>query len=383
MAIRPPGLLIPCALALLVPGILSGSPQDPPPVELQKLLGPWAPLGRPAEVPAAGALDEVLLKRGRELADQLPMKPAQDLNGDGAVDFADALFYDLPLTLYRTYYRTGDAYWRDKARASARMWRDYPGNQKMKKYLDGDWKLWRELVNQPRNLATIGLAVLALESNDAGAKQIVFDHATLIEKAWMYGPYQSLTDPVMALGDPRECGYSLIALISATILGEDHRKAATDLVDHILKSQKPDGQWLAHDDKIPGGGYTSNFMTGLLLESLIFHDRAFGDDRILPAVEKNLAWTWTTQWVAEKEGFQYHSVGETEAQPGLNGLLLPAWGYAYFKTGKPQYLEQGNRIAKGLAERGAKEIWGVKQYNQMFRSAPQYTGYVAQRAPSK
>jgi len=54
----------------------------------------------------------------------------------------------------------------------------------------------------------------------------------------------------MALGDPRECGYSLMALLAATVVGEDHRKSAKDLLDHILKTQQADGQWLSSD----GGG---------------------------------------------------------------------------------------------------------------------------------
>ena len=152
---------------------------EAPSPEIQKLLGPW---GKPAEVPAAAALDEIALKRGRQYADALPIKYTTDVNGDGAVDYADAYFYDLPLVLYRNYYRSGDAYWREKARFTAASWRDYPGNQKMRKYLEGDWKLWREIVNQPRCFSTLGLAVLALESNDAAAKGIVCDHANQIEE---------------------------------------------------------------------------------------------------------------------------------------------------------------------------------------------------------
>lgn len=356
---------------------------DAPSPELRKLLGPWAPIGKPAEVPAAATLDGIALKRGREYADALPIKHTIDVNGDGAVDDADAYFYDLPLVLYRNYYRSGDAYWREKARTTAANWRDYPGNRKMRKYLEGDWKLWREIVNQPRCFGTLGLAVLALESNDAVAKGIVFDHANQIEKVWMYGDYQSLKHPVMALGDPRECAYGLTALLAATVVGEDHRKAAKDLLDHILKSQKADGQWLSPDDTAPGGGYTSNYMVGLLLESLLLYERVIGDERILAAVEKNLAWTWSTQWVEAEEGFRYHSVKETGAQPALNGLILPAWGYAYSRTGKAAYLEQGNRIAAGLAGKGAKEMWGVKQYNQFFRSSAQFAGYVALKPEGK
>ena len=75
---------------------------DAPSPEIQKLLGPTVAMGK------GGALDEIALKRGREFADQLPIKSTIDLNGDGAIDTTDAYFYDLPLILYRTYYRTGD-----------------------------------------------------------------------------------------------------------------------------------------------------------------------------------------------------------------------------------------------------------------------------------
>lgn len=355
--------------------LLAAGQEAKPSPEIQKLLGPWTPVASaPAEI-----LDQVLLKRGREFAAQMTAKPGADVTADGILDFGDHHFYDLSLVLYRNWYRTGDPAWRDRARESATLWRDFPANQKFKKWLEGDWKLWKEILNQPRNLGTVGLAVFALETGDADAKRIVGEHAKMVEQAWMYGPYQSLTDPVMTLGDPRECGYGLIALVAATVVGEDHRKSAKDLVDHVLKAQKPDGQWLSKDEKIEGGGYTSNFMTGILMEALLLYDRAIGDERILAAIEKSIAWMWSTQWIAEKEGFKYHSVNEMEAQPGLNGLILPAWGYAYFKTGKAAYLEQGNAIAKGLAERGTKEIWGVKQYNQIYRSSPQFAGYVALR----
>jgi len=373
-------MILPAALLAV---FLAAPPDDPASPEIQKLLGPVAPLGKPGEVPSAEALDGILLKRGREFADALPIKYSIDVNGDGAIDYADAYFYDLQLVFYRNYYRTGDVYWREKARSTSVSWRDYPGNQSMRKYLEGDWKLWGKLVNQPRNMGTLGLAVFALESKDEGAKRVVFDHATLIEKAWMYGEYQSLTNPVMALGDPRECGYSLMALLAATVVGEDHRKAAKDLLDHILKTQQADGQWFSADAGAPGGGYTSNFMTGILMESLLLYERVIGDERILAAIEKALAWTWSTQWVEEKEGFRYHSIKETDAIAALNGLILPAWGYAYARTGKALYLEQGNKIAKGLAEKGSKEMWGVKQYSQFFRSSPQFAGYVALKSAGK
>jgi hypothetical protein len=336
----------------------------PPSEALGKLLGPLTPPGRPASVAAVADFDKALLARGREFV-------------------GDVLFYDLPLVLYRIHARTGDTTWRDRARAAAGAWRDHPGNRKIATYLAGDWKLWKELVNQPRCLGTIGLAVLALEADDGAARRVVDSHARLIESVWMHGPYQSLTDPVMPLGDPRECGYALMALVASTVCGDDHRPAARELLDRILAKQRPDGQWLAKDEKVEGGGYTSNFMTGLLNEALAFYDRAIGDERILAAVEKNLAWTWKTQWSETGKGFQYHAVGETQVDGVLGGLMIQAWGYAYARTGKAEYLEQGQRILAGMTERGVREIWGVKQFSQLFRSSPLFLGYVAGRGGKK
>jgi hypothetical protein len=280
--------------------------------------------------------------------------------------------------LYRLHYRTGDALWRERARAVGTAWRDYPGNRKIAAWLAKDWSLWPELVNNPRCMGTLGLAVLALEAGDLAARAIVCDQAKLLEATYLHGTYQSLDDPLMPLGDPRECGYGLMALVAATLLGEDHRASARQLLDRIIERQRPDGQWLAKDADFPAG-YSSNFMTGILTEALALYDRALGDPRILPAIERNLAWTWSTQWVAAEQGFHYHSLGATRTDGILGALMVQAWGYAYAQTGKPQYLEQGREIIRGISERGLKEIWGIKQYNQVFRSSGNFFGYVAQR----
>ncbi len=364
------------ALTVLT-ALADGTLVTPPSEALGKLLGPLTPVGQGGA--EAEAFDRVLLERGRAVADGLPGKPDKDLNGDGRIDVGDVLFYDLPLTLYRVHARTGDGYWLEKARAAAKAWRDYPGNRKISRYLDGEWKLWPELVNQPRCMGTLGLAVLALEANDVEARRIVDAQARLIDTVWMHGPHESLTDAVMPLGDPRECGFALMALTASTVLGDDHRTAAQELLEAILAKQQPDGQWLSKDEAFAGGGYTSNFMTGLLNEALVCYDRAIGDPRIVPALEKNLAWTYSTQWSGSERGFKYHAAGTAEAtrvEGVLGGLMVQAWGYAHAKTGKQAYRDQGDEIMAGLIERGFGEIWGVKQYCQAFRSSPNYFGSI-------
>jgi hypothetical protein len=354
----------------------------PPSEVLGTLLGPLAAIGGPDATGAMAIFDQGLLARSREFAAGFPADPTVDFSGDGRLDVGDSLYYDLPLVFYRIHYRTGDVVWRDHARRVATTWRDHPGNRKIAGFLAKDWSLWPELVNQPRCMGTIGLAVLALEAEDAEARAIVVNHARVLEATYLYGNYQSLTDPIMPLGDPRECGYGLMALVAATLLGEDRRKPAKELLDHIIERQRPDGQWLCKDPAYPDGGYSSNFMTGILIEALALYDRAIGDPRILPAVERNLAWTWSTQWVAAEQGFRYHSLGtaaETRTDGILGALMVQGWGYAYAKTGKPEYLAQGDEIIRGITGRGFKEIWNVKQYAQVFRASSMYFGYVLSR----
>src|SRR5262249_23063441 len=71
------------------------------------------------------------------------------------------------------------------------------------------------------------------------------------------------------------------------------------------------------------------------------------------------------------------SCGEnTNPYANLSGLLLPAWGYAYAKTGNTTYLDQGTQILTGLVQIGGGDIFGEKQVAQMFRSSPSYLGYI-------
>lgn len=378
----PPLLL--ATLLLLHPGPAGAGEPAPSPGTLIKppsetlglLLGPLTRLDATA---AVSPFDQVLLARGREFADAFPGTIDKDLSGDGRVDVGDYVFYDLPLVLYRIHYRTGDPAWRERARTVGKAWSEHPGNRRIAAWLAKDWSAWPQLVNQPRCMGTLGLAVRALEADDAEARAVVHHHARLLEATYLHGTYQSLDDPVMPLGDPRECGYALMALVAATLLGDDHRASAKELLDRIIERQRPDGQWLAKDAKFPDGGYSSNFMTGILTEALALYDRAIGDPRILPAIERNLAWTWRTQWVAAEQGFHYHSLGATQTDGILGALMVQAWGYAYAKTGKPEYLAQGREIIRGISERGFKEIWGVKQYTQVFRASPLFFGYVAGR----
>jgi hypothetical protein len=72
--------------------------------------------------------------------------------------------------------------------------------------------------------------------------------------------------------------------------------------------------------------------------------------------------------------------GSTPA-PVLNGLLLPAWGYAYVRTGRQVYLTQGDRILEGLVGGVVAEGQAQKQFTQAYRSAARYLGFRAAPGP--
>jgi hypothetical protein len=330
-----------------------------PSAALAALAGPLTPVGASAHW---AKYDSIQQQSGRRYAEKFPEHPG---------DMVASNYYDLALALYQIYYRTDQPYWREKARAVAKAWRDDPLNGNIAAYLLGNYSLQ---VPPGRSMATVGLAIYALEAGDSKARAIVNDQARLGAKYW--GVFDGHSS------DAREAGYSLMAMLAATVLGDDHRSASRRSLDSILAGQKPTGCWEYVDDGrlVPARRVILNYMDGLLMEALILYDRVIGDSRILPAVEHCLQWTWTTQWVPTAGAFQYANLtsGEanTNAYAGLNGLLLPAWGYAYARTGNRAYAKQGDLILKGLLEVGVSQLWGVKQFTQSFRSSARYLGYI-------
>jgi hypothetical protein len=177
----------------------------------------------------------------------------------------------------------------------------------------------------------------------------------------------------MPLGDGREAGYGLMALVASTVLGDDHRAAARQLLDAILARQLPSGQWQAWSEAMPNQPFTLNYMNGLLMEGLVLYDRLLGDGRILPALQRGIAWIWSTQWLPSQQCFQYGNINagtiDTSPAPVLNGLLLPAWAHVYATTGDAAVLAQGQSIFKGLVDAGIPNILSAKTYDQVFRAA--------------
>jgi hypothetical protein len=324
------------------------------------LAGPLSSLGSPSTPDVAG-YDLYALRNGKTVAAGFPSKPD---------DLVSSNYYDLALTLYTVYYRSGDSYWLEQARHVARVWRDSPNNQNIERYLAGDYSVG-PTIPPPRSMSTLGLAVLASESDDGEARRVVDAHARLVEQKWGFN-----------WSDPREIGYSLMALVASTELGDDHRASARRMLDVALANQKADGRWEGTSDLVPSGPFVLNYMNGLLMEGMILYDRAIGDPRILPAIRKCIDWTWNTQWVARSQAFQYGNVNSgsvsTQPAPDLNGLMLPAWGYAFSATGDTRYRDQGDQIFVGLSNVIPSIPADEKHYAQIYRSSGRSLGFLTQ-----
>jgi len=309
-----------------------------------------------------------------------------------AGDNVGSNFYDLALSLYLLYYRTGDTAWRDCARLVAKNWRDDPLNQNINAYLSGNYSL---SVPPPRSFSTLGLAIFALEAGDSSTAGLR-STATIVNDQARLGEIYFSRYTGSGCCDTREAAYSLTAQIAATLLGYDHRPAASSLLNSFLAAQQPNGCWQDTQlNLVPAGPYVLNYMQGLLMETMILYDRAIGDSRIVPAMQACVAWEWATQWVPGPtatsilNAFQYAEIDSgfvnTKPYANLNGLLLPAWGYLYQKTGNAAYKAQGDQILAGLISPGPDGSYGiyeVKQFDQMFRSSPRYLGWTAGTKPT-
>jgi hypothetical protein len=286
----------------------------------------------------------------------------------------DSNYYDLALALYLIYYRTGDNYWLSRARNVAQTWRDDPLNQGIMEFVNSDGG--RGISLPPRSFSTLGLAILAVEAGDAGARRVVLDQANLIEFVWGIGN-GALFDTSTGNGDGRERGYALMALVAAHLLGEDHSSTARGLVDIILASQQPAGYWQS-TYQCGGSAWSLNYMNGILMEGMILYDRVFGDGRIVPSLRRFADWAWATQWTGDS--FYYNDqcggAGLSAGSSGpnyaiLNGLMLPAWNYLALRTGSSTYRSQADQILGGLVI-GNNNVLSERAFGEAFRSSSRY-----------
>jgi hypothetical protein len=176
----------------------------------------------------------------------------------------------------------------------------------------------------------------------------------------------------------RETAYLIQAYLSAEELGAARHPKLPTAVNYALGHLD---QWSGTET----ADFMQPFMVGLTCEALIRYQKKTGDQRVLPAVQRTLAWLWNKAWVAEAQAFRYiickpgadaggnDCVNGSKPASDLNMLIAPAYGWVYAETGDAQFREWGDLIFSGGA-RGAYLAQG-KQFSQNYRWSFDYVKY--------
>lgn len=348
---------------------------------LQILTGPVTPMG-------STAYDTMQLAQA-----------AAWVNVNPDLTLTEAYFYDGALAYYLLYYRTGDTQWLTRAHLQARTQADY-----VVSHLDSGGRS----AMAPRDYSTIGMAIHYLLTGYANSLTGVRVQAAAAP--WYFSPYGPPGSS--ATQDARESAYALMAMLVTSLLGGDpnnYSSAMSTALNAYLTYQGFDGTagrvqpnvaWQGTSSLVPGDGiYILNYMSGLVMETLIMYDRIIGDSRIAPAIKSCVDWMWSTQWVPLGGGpdsgtgngyptdqtgpgigcFQYANItaGSVNINSNANyaclmGLILPAFGYLYQKGQGGVYKTNGDAVLAAMAQ---SKFFGSKQFNQAYRSSPRYLGW--------
>jgi hypothetical protein len=295
---------------------------------------------RPAGLPAASAMLDTLEREyvRHEAADWARCGPVWDCGRTAG--------YDAPYTRYQQWLRTADpALWHHATAGAANYLRAYLAPALRGGTGAAPW--WSN---------TEGLRVAYWATGWDSLRVAVRRQAELM--AWFVRPGSQLSMGT-AGGDDRMKAKAILAALDAHALD-----ASSPLPGHAATQYT---RWLA-DTTLAGwvtgvlgaqqvggarpgafggtyyAGGQKNFMVGMLLAALIrYHDEVAPDPRIPAAVERNTRYAWAADWDPVKRGFKYVSVdstgeyptGQAGAEPGLNGLTVPAFAWLSSRATDP------------------------------------------------
>ena len=126
------------------------------------------------------------------------------------------------------------------------------------------------------------------------------------------------------------------------------------------------------------GGGQKNFMVGIQLTALArYYDEFSADPAILPLVKKSLDYMMASEFNVATQGLRYCSITygdcNTNPEPGLNNVILPAFAWYYSKTRDPKYLAYADQLFAGTRPTRVYWLTYAKQFDQaMYRVANYY-----------
>jgi len=297
-------------------------------------------------------------------------------------------YYDLGLTQYLLYYRTGDERHRENAR---RLVDRFVAEQ-----LPADGSI------PPRSAALGGVLLRALDGRPE-----LFDYAVMWgrrhDRSWLNRFY----DRNKTRSGIRDPGFTLLYLAQIAAVHPDaairaeFRERALLAGQWFTRTQSADGAWYYQTEHTveTGSKYTQPFQMGFLLEALIATHQLTGDPAIAGSILKAVDWLYRDGFYAAYPWEAMHySVPEDLAlrdgsAPGpvekenatwgyrhLNAPVIHAFGYAYKISGEAKYRTQGDHLFEatfGYDPADPKNSTGLafdngKNYNQTYRSTGRY-----------
>jgi len=414
-------------LALVVGGVRLQA-QTTTPADF--ILGPQVALG-------TSWFDTTEIERGLVHGGTCPETPPTDAAGLDA--FILLHYYDLPLTMYVAYRRTGDARFLTLARRCADSWWKHPTWIEQ-----GTIRLWPDQATPPPRHAGIGgLALRALDGRPElwdWINSYTRFHFDLWLKRRVNDPqlYYGLREGAFALhyavwlakvlpdNFPLQAGGMATngAQLRATYLADVESIA----VNYFARLQQPDGSWRWDDpdyQDTDGGtlkGITQPFMVGLLLQALIdahqivgepakssiasqivrgaWHLYIDGPYRRIEPVLADPSKRWRSFWYFYHGGTTVNSIKYATGGGSENGSqlwhvsserqgnvsLVAGMAYAYKLSGDPALkaaVEEVWDAAFGGSD-GIRALTGDtgKNYNQTYRRAASSLVWVGEAAPT-
>lgn len=235
-------------------------------------------------------------------------------------------YYDAEAVFYKFKDYTGDSKW-DAAAAKAQA--AYAGY-----YVDpnsgnvpGYWSF------------THGLTEDWLRNADADAK------ASCVALSTNAAYHKEVPDTLVELRNPnlsRENAYALMAHINAERCGESRRSRITTLVDNAIDYHI--NRWCTLVD----ADFFRPFMGALTARSLIhYYNYIYQDPRIVTALTTMATYAQSSCWISGSSSWNYTdrdlgSVEDLAIAMDLNLLILPYYGWLYWKTGNTAWRDIGD-----------------------------------------
>lgn len=340
-------------------------PSSPQYLTATRLAGPLNPMGSLPAAPLALPLDE----------QDFPINATRIWNSYGAEQVGIAQ-YERGLMLYEWWLRTADPVWWSRANQVAAVVQAYALEKGV--YLT-IWKGATETIamrywatGDPQAQAAISSTVATFQAQGRkGCPPLEAECSWY----WIGGPN----------GDDRAKAKIFGSAIDAYLVGATYSKHYAGL--ETVQQNLTDVLGTQHADGSFGGehylGGQKNYMVGMLLSQIIrYYEVIDPDPRIPPAVKRAIDYMWATQWVPSAAAFKYISVvvpneGGTGPEPGLNGLIVGAFGWYYAYSGDPAYQDEADQILQGGRKYASSWYGYPMQFDQAYYGVFNYFAWRA------